>query len=186
MATDLSAISALFKVLITLQATHETYDSLATGLHASGFPQDQINVNESHSPTLGSSDDQINEYWCDRRMLAASATEDLDFAGTETNAFGKTLAMSKVKAIFIHNTSDDQGTPTDAAMTIGGGDGTDFLGPLGAAAHTITLEAGQWMAVTCMKDGWACGAGVADLLKILNDDAVDQLQYDIVVLGLAA
>jgi hypothetical protein len=178
MATDLTGLEAKIKASIVATAQKAVDPDCVA--------EAPLDKTDTLSPTFGSGDNAADQMWHDRRTLAGAATEDLDLAGVEPNAFGTTVTFAKIKAIFIHNTSDDQDTPTDASMTIGNAAATQFVGPFGAAAHTLTLEAGDWVIITCLKAGWACTGGALDLLKILNNDATDQLQYDIVLLGVSA
>jgi hypothetical protein len=179
MATDWTTMVSTLKASISITAT-KTLEALKNVV------TDAIDMSWSDKPAFGSGSGQVNEAWQDVRTLAGAATEDLDLAGVLINGRGQTVTFAKIKAIFIKNTSDEQATATDAAMTIGNAAATQFLGPLGAAAHTITLEAGACLFVTAPGAGWTVTAGSVDLFKILNADATDILQYEITLIGTAA
>ena len=145
------------------------------------IPTSNPSLAEIMSFTFGTGANKANECVLDQRELAPSATEDLDLSGTLKNAFGELVAFAKVKVLVIVNRS------LLATMTIGNTAATQFLGPFGAATHTITLPPGGVFAVARPDaTGWACAAGSTDLLKILNDDAVNTLTYDVGVIGEAA
>src|SRR4051794_31990851 len=57
----------------------------------------------SHSVGLtnGTGTNMADKLFTDTRTLSASGTEDLDLAGVLTDAFGSTLALAKVKAVFV-------------------------------------------------------------------------------------
>jgi len=184
MATDLTNISASMRMVLSITA-EKAIDMGST-------PSAPLAKSETHAPAFGSGDNQVNQIWWDTRILAGAATEDIDLAGSLTNAFGATVTLATAKFIWIHNRSDEVSTSpvhsvaTDAHMTIGNAAATQFVGPFGAAAHTLTLQAGDWLGISCLKAGWATTGGALDKLKILNSDATDELMYDILILGVSA
>lgn len=185
MATDLTNISATIRAVVSITAEKTT----DMGVTVSA----PLSESEVHAPAFGSGDNQVNQVWWDTRILAGAATEELDLAGSLTNAFGVVVTLATVKFIYIHNTSDEVTTAhvaaTDADMLIGAAAATQFIGPFrtaGAATDTLSLHAGDWLCISKLKTGWACTGASLDKLKIANNDATDELQYDIVIVGVSA
>lgn len=112
--------------------------------------------------------------WTDSRSLAASGTESLDLAGGLTNVFGSVITFAEVTALYFYNT----GT---TAMTIGNAATNAWVGPFGAATHTLTIPAGEMLTLT-NADGWAVIAATGDLLKVLNAAGATGT-YDIMIIG---
>lgn len=123
----------------------------------------------------GTGDDQGNIQWHDTRSLAASATENLDLAGSLVDAFGNTLTFAAVKALFIKNNS------TGTQVLSVGGAASNVWSPFANTSDIITINPGG---VLFMMDGtgWAVSGGTSDLLKIANA-AGAALTYDILIWG---
>src|SRR5688572_1163541 len=51
--------------------------------------------------TDGAGANQVNMSWHDQRTLAASASENLDLAGSLTNAFGTTQTFARIKLVMV-------------------------------------------------------------------------------------
>lgn len=175
---SLSSLTALVKAQVRATAKKALDEST---------PSDELNYDDKltfkHDEDAGLKGDEI---WHDKRTLAASGSDTLDLAGSLTNAFGETITFAKVRAILIHNTSDDQDTPTDAQIQVGGAT-NEFQGPFGAAGDLLNVEAGGFFMVTNPTSaGWAVTAGTADELQIANQDGTDQAEYVIVIVGEAA
>lgn len=135
--------------------------------------QDDIGI------TSGTGNYQADLLYAASRTLVASATDNLDLSGVLTDALGSVLAMVKVVAIYVRprdaNTSD---------LTVGNGV-NPFVGPFGAAAHTLTLTPGSPLMLTNLKTGWTVTPATGDILKIVNGAAA-AATYDIVILGRTA
>ncbi|MFG1341880.1 hypothetical protein [Xanthobacter autotrophicus] len=124
---------------------------------------------------------KADRVFSDRRTLAASASENLDLAGGLTDAFGAALTFAKVVALVVRaadaNASD---------IVLGGAASNAFVGPFGAATHTIAVKPGGAMVLVAPKGGWAVTAATGDLLKVLNGSGAASADYDILVLGTSA
>ena len=129
----------------------------------------------------GTAASKADKIFLDARTLAASANEDPDLAGALTDPFGVAVVFAKVKAILIRaaagNTNSVVVKPAAA---------TGFLGPFGAATHTITIPPGGAMLLAAPVGGWAVAAGSADLINIANSGAGTGVTYTITVLGTSA
>lgn len=178
MATTFSNLVASILVRVRSTAT-KTIDF--------GTPESIVNLTPGVSFTFGAGAGNANMVWSDRRALAKATADNLDLYGSLTDAFGITINFSAVKAIVIHNRSDEADTPTDATLTIGNGS-NPFVGPFGGTGtHTVTLPAGGILVLACdTADGWAVATGTGDILKVNNDDADDAAEYDIWIIGESA
>lgn len=125
---------------------------------------------------------QADKVWEDTRTIAASGTDDLDLAGTALqDAFGANVTFVKVKGIFVY------AWPTNTNnVVVGGAAATQFVGPFGAATHTVALQPDQFFAITAGGAGWAVGASASDLLRVANSGGGTEVKYDIVILGTSA
>lgn len=118
----------------------------------------------------------------DTRTIGASSNDDLDLAGVLANALGGTLTFAKVKAIIVKAASANTNN-----VVIGNAAATQFLGPFGAAAHTVSLPPGGLFAITAPSAaGWAVGAASSDLLRIANSGGSTSVTYDVMILGASA
>lgn len=142
-----------------------------------------LNFARGFSLDNGTGANQADQIWDDTRTLAASATEDLDLAGTALqDAFGANMTFVKVKGIFVAAAS---GNTND--VVVGAAATNTFVGPFGAATHTAKVRPGGVLALACADStGWAVTAGTGDLLRIGNSAAGTPVTYDIVIVGTSA
>ncbi|MBT2449477.1 hypothetical protein J7F03_20770 [Streptomyces sp. ISL-43] len=120
--------------------------------------------------------------FADTRTLAASATEDIDLAGSLVDIYGATLTFAKVKAIVIAAAAGNTnnvviGAGTNPWITALNSTGTITLRP----GAFIMLGAGAADATT-----YAVTAGTGDILKITNSAGSTSVSYDIVIIGSSA
>lgn len=128
-------------------------------------------------------DGQADLLWTDRRTINASSNDDLDLVGTSLqDAFGQTVSFARVKGIFV------VADPTNINdVVIGNAAATQFVGPFGAAAHTIKVQPGQFFAICAAgATAWPAVGGASDLLRIANGGAGTSVTYDIAILGASA
>ena len=118
--------------------------------------------------------------WHDTRTLTASATENLDLAGSLTNAFGTTQTFARIKAVIVFaavaNTNNvnviREGT-NGVPLFLAAGDGVPVL-PGGVFV---------WVAPAA---GVAVTAGTGDLLTFTNSAGSTSVTYSIIVIGASA
>ena len=129
------------------------------------------------SLTNGTATGNASQQWSDTRTLTASATEDLDFAGGVTNAFGVVLTFVKIKFVFVRassaNTNDVQVTrkaTTGIPLFMADGDG-------------IALTPGEWFAYFSPTLGKTVTATTDDTLTFTNSAGSTSVIYDIVIVG---
>lgn len=143
------------------------------------FALDRFEKNYIKALTDGTGADQAKNHWHDQRTLGASASENLDLAGGLTNLLGDVLTFTKIKAIFIFaavaNTND---------VVIGNAAANAWVGPFGAATHTLAIKPGGTLLLTAPDvNGYAVTAGTGDQLKVLNGGAGTGVTYDIILVG---
>ena len=181
MATDLTALVA--SVSIAVNATAKKSIDLSV-------PEAVLDAGKKVSLAFGSGVGQADQVWWDRRSLAGAASEEIDLAGSLTNAFGATVTFANIKAIVVFNRSDQSlsgHTATDAEISVGGAAANEFQGPFKASGDAMKLPAGgAFVALDPAADGWTVTAGTGDKLKVLNEDGSDEALYDIIVIGESA
>jgi hypothetical protein len=129
----------------------------------------------------GTTSGKANRVLADTRTIAASANEDLDLAGTLEDPIGGPAVFAKVKAIMIKAASGNTNNVVVKPATSNG-----FLGPFGAAAHTISIPPGGVFLASAPAAGWTVTAGTGDLINVANSGAGTSVSYDLFVLGTSA
>jgi hypothetical protein len=125
----------------------------------------------------------VDVVFTDTRTLAASATEDLDLAGSLTGALGATLTFARIKAIFV---SAAAANTNNVNVTRPASTGTPWLL---AAGDGIALRPGAaftWVSGTADATGVAVTAGTGDLVTFTNSAGTTSVTYTVVVLGCSA
>lgn len=162
---------------------------LSIGLAIAGVVANALDIQSASAPlnyspnvnlTTGAGLNQASVVWSDTRTLAASATENLDFAGTAlTDALGVAVNLTKVKALIV---------VADAANTndvIVGGHATAALSTMfGDPTDTVLVKPGGILALVAPNAaGYAVTATTADLLKMTNSAGSTGVTYTIIVVG---
>lgn len=129
----------------------------------------------------GTASGQADQAWADTGQLAASATVDLDLAGSLSGPLGGTLTFVKVKSIHLYA---DEGNTNN--VVVGGAAATQFVGPFGAATHTIAVPPGGMFSITYPTTGWTVAAGSTDFLRLANSGAGSVVNYKILIIGTSA
>lgn len=136
----------------------------------------------SASLTDGDGAGEAEVLFHDTRTLAASASEDIDFSGSLTDAFGTTVAIASIKALII---SAAVGNTNNVLV---GGTGTTLTAVLAGATDEILVRPGATLALiagAADATGYAVSAGSSDLLNIENSSSGSSVTYDIIVIGVA-
>jgi hypothetical protein len=144
----------------------------------------KIPLTLSYSKTLssGTASGQADVTWGDSNTLAASANTDIDLAGTLTGPLGGTVTFAKVKLIMV--TADEGNTNN---VVLGNAASNGFVGPFGAATHTIAVPPGGTVVLAAPGTaGWTVTAGTGDLLRVANSGAGSTVSYKILVVGTSA
>jgi hypothetical protein len=125
----------------------------------------------------GTASGNASQQWHDTRTLTASATEDLDFAGSLTNAFGVTLTFAKIKLILVRAAT---GNTNDVQFQRATANGVPLFM---AALDGIALGPGEWFVYFSPTTGKTVTAGTGDLFTVTNSAGGTSVSYDIVVIG---
>ena len=146
----------------------------------------QANLSQSFTAELdsGTAAGQADKVFSDTRTLAASGTENLDLAGSLTDALGASLTFAKVKAIYVK--AADANTNN---VIVGGDATTTFFGMFADETDAIVLRPGACFLLACGEadaTAYAVTAATADLLKITNSAGGTPVSYDIIIIGTSA
>jgi hypothetical protein len=132
----------------------------------------------------GTAAGQADKVFHDQRTLGPSATENLDLAGSLTDALGDALTFAKIKGIVF------SASAANSNNVLIGGDVTNTFFPMfGLETDSLVLRPGATVALWCGSadaTGYAVTAGTADLLKVANSGAGTSVTYDVILLGTSA
>lgn len=165
---------------LTMRLVLQAIASLTNPLDLS-TPVDELDLTFRDTLENGTGADQGNMCWHDTRTLAASANEDLDLAGSLTNAFGATQTFARIKLVMVlaraANTNNVRVTrPASNGVPL-------FL----AASDGIDVRPGGafvWYAPDAT--GVAVTAGTGDLINVANSSGSTSVTYDVVIIGSSA
>lgn len=147
------------------------------------IPASNLDFSQKIQLASGVSAGQADKLWYDERTLGASASEDLDLSGTQTDDFGTTFTIARIKAIAIKAAASNTNN-----VVIGGASATQWASLLGTTG-TVTLRPGAFIAAVAGSadaTGYVCAAGATDLLKVLNSAGGTSVVYQIVVVACSA
>lgn len=113
--------------------------------------------------------------------LAASANQDVDLSGTLTNQIGGTAVFAKVKAILVRARAANTNN-----VIVGGAPANGFVGPFGAATHTLAVKPGGEILLVDPGTGWTVTPATGDLLRVANSGAGTSVTLDLIVIGTSA
>ena len=127
----------------------------------------------------GTAANQADLLFSDQR---SSASEELDLAGSLTDAFGATITFARIKAILIKNAAT-----STKDLYLGGAASNAFSGMFTASTHkAICRPGGALFFWAPDATAWAVTAGTGDLLKIASSDGTTSITYDIIIVGASA
>ena len=165
-------------LITNIKVSVDAAESSPLGLAQRSAPH---SLSLSKTLTSGIASGQADVAYSATRTIAASGTDDLDLAGVLVGAFG-TSTFVRVKSIFV---TADAGNTNN--VVIGAAAATQFVGPFGAATHTIALAPGNGFLVTNTgATGWTVTASSADFLRIANSGAGTSVTYSILIVGASA
>jgi hypothetical protein len=160
---------ALASIDGTISIGCQLNDRRTVGLNANtNIP---VNATPSITYSNGAGANQANQFYQATRTFSGT-TDAITVDATNKDSYGTTLAMVRVKAIFIQNTSTHN-------QTFFGGSNA-LVGPLGATS-TVTLPPGGFACfATPDATGWTVTASTAD---VINATGTNADTYNIVILG---
>lgn len=141
-----------------------------------------LSISQQITFTEGTGANQANRVWSDTRTLTASATEDLDLAGSALlDPYGAAVVFARVKGLFVRAASGNTNNVVLGGVTNGW---AALISP--AASGLVTLRPGAVLAVfDPSATGMAVTAGTGDLLHVANSAGSTSVTYDIVIIGSA-
>lgn len=155
----------------TFSAQVAVNDRRSVGLNTSvNIP---VNVTPSVSFTDGAGANQANVLWQATRTFSGS-TDDLDLNGVLSDSYGSSVAMVRVKGIYVKNNSASNN------VTVGNATSNQWATFLNSTG-TLTLPPGAFtVSATPNAAGWTVTASTGDILRI---GGTSGQTYDIAILG---
>lgn len=142
---------------------------------------DPLNYSLNLDISTGTGANQADMMWHDQRTLAASATENLDLAGSLTNAFGTTQTFARIKAVIVAAAAGN----TNNVNVIR--EGTNGVPLFLALADGIAVRPGGiflWAAPDAT--AVAVTGGTGDLLTFTNSAGSTSVTYSVIIIGASA
>ncbi len=136
--------------------------------------------------TDGTVADAADLLFIDERTVASATNDDLDLAGSLSDAFGNTLTFAEIVAILVIN-GPITGSANTTDLTIGAGS-NPFVGFLGGTTPTIGPIGPSGVVFIACPDAGGIGAvtaSTADILRIANSSGASAT-YQIAILGRSA
>jgi hypothetical protein len=118
--------------------------------------------------------------WGDQRTLSASATEDLDLAGSLTGVLGGTLTIVKLKAVIVKAASANT---NNVRIIRPASNGVPLFA---AASDEISVLPGGFFMWCAPGAGITVTAGTGDLITFTNSAGSTSVTYDVVFVGTSA
>lgn len=130
------------------------------------------------SLSFGTGANQVDKVWTDTRTIAASTTEDLDFAaGGLTDAFGDAMTIAELKVLIVCASSSNTNN------VVVGGDAASIPFLSTAATTTSVKPGGCFVLTDPSAAGIAVTATTGDIIQVANSGAGTTVSYDIIVMG---
>jgi hypothetical protein len=156
---------------VALRAKHSSTLDLSN-------PEDLLLQNIAISLATGTSSNQADLVFHDKRTILTGANDDLDLAGSLTDGFGTVLTFVKVKVILIYNLNASR------TLTIGGA-ATPFSAFMADPSDKIVIQPSGLLLLVAPNAGYTVGAGSTDLLRVANDSG-SSCDYRIIIIGTSA
>lgn len=160
---------------LSIDATHTSALDLVTA-------QDHLEFVKRITLATGTGAGQADLVFHDQRTLSASGTEDLDFAGSLSDAFGATLTFARIKLIAV---SAAAGNTNNVVVTQDATAGVPNIFT-GAGEGVSVRPGGLFLWVAPDATAAAVTATTADLLTFTNSSSGTSVTYDLVVIGASA
>lgn len=163
------------RISVSAQAAHTSPLDLTV-------PQDTLTLRKALALTDGTDAGEADLVFHDQRTLTASASEDLDLAGSLTDAFGAALTFARVKALVI---VADSGNPE--TIEVGGAALNAWATWAGDATDVVIVRPGGLFALAATDaTAYPVTADTADLLTLTNGGSGGSVTYDVVLIGTSA
>lgn len=137
-----------------------------------------VNYQKQFTLTEGSGLNAANKIWTDTRVIAASGTDALDFAGVLFDPFGVAITLARVKGIFVSAAIGNTNN-----VVVGAGS-NPIIGWLTGTTPALVVKPGGLLCLWAPDaTGYPLTASTADTLTIANSGAGTGVTYDILVIG---
>ena len=168
------------RLIAKMQATQ-------TGSNDFGGPNFTPEISQIIDLTSGTTAGTADILWMDQRTVSSASNDDLDLAGVLSNAFGATVAMVELVAVFVVNApSSDAANTTN--LTVGAAASNPITGFMGGTTPTFgPIRPGGFLFFGC-GDAAGFGAvagGSADTLRVANSSGA-AATYQIGIIGRSA
>lgn len=175
----LGAIGAAWAATLTASINTAIIASYV-GSNDLGSPRQNLTQSLQAAITLssGTGSGQAQQLFSDTRTLAASATENLDMAGSLVDAFGTTLTFATIKVVKICAAAANTNN-----VVVGGAGSNTFVGMFSAATDKIAVRPGGCFVWVAPQTGATVTAGTGDILLIANSGAGTSVTYDVILIG---
>lgn len=144
-------------------------------------PQDAVDYLKGLNFGDGAGAGAANLLFHDQRTLAASASENLDLAGTLADKFGQTLTFARIKAVMVVAAAGNTNNVNVTQPAANGVPGM-FL----AAGDGVAVQpSGIFLWVAPSAAGAVVTPATGDLITVTNSAAGTSVTYDVLILGAA-
>lgn len=131
-----------------------------------------------HTYENGTGAGQASKFFSDTRTLAPSTGEDLDLSGSLLDDLGQPFILTAGKTLEIKAAESNVNN-----LIVGNAAANGWVGPFGAATHTLSIPPGGMIQLNAPAAGWPVVAATADLLHFLNGGAGTPVSYDVFIAG---
>ena len=139
-----------------------------------------LSISKTIEMATGTSTGLADKVFHDQRTLTASATEDLDLAGSLTDSLGTALTIVKLKALYIFAASANT---NNVVLSRPAANGVPLFS---AASDAISVLPGGILLWVAPGAGVTVTAATGDLLTITNSAGSTSVTYDVVIIGTSA
>lgn len=131
--------------------------------------------------TTGTGADQADKIWTDTVTLAASATADLDVAGSLTDALGGSFVLARLKGIIVAAAA---GNTNNVLVSRPASNGVPLFSAASDAIPVLPNGVFAWFAPGAT--GIPVTASTGDLITFTNSAGTTGVTYDVVLIGASA
>jgi hypothetical protein len=163
------ALDSRVKLLVTSLLTG------STDLQSRSAP---LEYSYNKALTTGTGANQADRLFTDQRTITASANDDLDLAGSLTDAFGATVTFARVKLLVVTAAVGNANN-----VVVGGASSTFNTWVTGTSPAVLVRPGGMLALAATDATAYAVTATSADVLRISNSGAGTSVTYDIVIVG---
>ena len=147
-------------------------------------PSDVLSLSKQYVLASGTSDDQADLMWHDKRTIDVSDTinDDIDLAGSLKDALGDTFTPLRIKALYIENLSTLESLRVGPAAVAN--PWNTWIG--GTQPYVIVPPSGALLLVAPKATAFTVTAGTGDILRVTANPGSVDVDYNIVVIGASA